>query len=346
MEIIIPAAGLSTRFPNMRPKYSLTDYSGNLMLKSAVMPYIGKYKINIGILKQHEEEHSISTLLKHEFKKDINIIVIDKPTKGPADTVYQIIKKCKSKFKQGFLIKDCDSFFDHQVLDENYICISKFSNNNLIKTPASKSYILSNDQGIVQNIVEKKVISDKFCVGGYRFKNIQMYINAFNAIKNNNTEIFVSNIIQHYLANNNIFIENVVSNYIDVGTAQEWFKYNDKSVIFCDIDGTIIQAQAKNDYKKQAIPLQNNVKILKELLKKGNQIIFVTARPESARKQTISMLNNLGFLNCQLIMNLLNCKRILINDFNNANPYPRAKGINIPRDSDTLNLYLKTEYTD
>ena len=31
MEIILPAAGLSTRFPNMRPKFTLTDYKGMMM---------------------------------------------------------------------------------------------------------------------------------------------------------------------------------------------------------------------------------------------------------------------------------------------------------------------------
>ena len=126
MEIIVPAAGLSTRFPNMRPKYTLTDYSGNIMLKSALMPYIGKFKINIGILKEHEDRYSVIKLLQHEFKKDINIIVLDKTTKGPADTVKHIIKNSKSKFKNGFLVKDCDSFFNHDILDQNFNLISRF----------------------------------------------------------------------------------------------------------------------------------------------------------------------------------------------------------------------------
>lgn len=341
MEIIVPAAGLSTRFPNMRPKYSLVDYSGNLMLKSALIPYIGNYKINVGILKEHEERYSIISLLKHEFKKDINIIVLDKPTKGPADTVYQIIKKTKSKFNKGFLIKDCDSFFNHKILDENYICISKFSDNEFIKNPASKSYILTNEEGIIQNIAEKKVISDKFCVGGYRFKTLQTYIKGFDIIKNNNEEMFVSNIIQYCLANKNIFIENYVSEYTDVGTAEEWFKYNDKSVIFCDIDGTIIKAQSRSDYASSAIPLKENLALIQKLKTQGNQIIFVTSRPEIARKETEKMLNKFGFNNCILIMGLLNCKRILINDFNSANPFPRASSINIMRDDDTLKYYLK-----
>jgi 2-C-methyl-D-erythritol 4-phosphate cytidylyltransferase len=65
MEIIVPAAGLSSRFPNMRPKYTLTDYSGKLMLESAIQPFIGKYNITIGILKEHNEKYNIVDLLKH-----------------------------------------------------------------------------------------------------------------------------------------------------------------------------------------------------------------------------------------------------------------------------------------
>ena len=36
MEIILPCAGLSSRFPNLRPKYLLTDYSGKMMIEGAI----------------------------------------------------------------------------------------------------------------------------------------------------------------------------------------------------------------------------------------------------------------------------------------------------------------------
>jgi len=340
MEIIVPAAGLSSRFPNMRPKYTLTDYSGKIMLETAIKPFIGKYNITIGILKEHNEKYNIVDLLNHEFKNAISILVLDQQTTGPADTVYQIIKKAKINLNKEILIKDCDSFFDHEYTKGNYICISKFSDNNLIKTPAAKSYITTNEQGIVQNIVEKKIISDKFCVGGYKFESGELYCNAFEQLSKNNEEIYVSNIIQYCLFNDKIFIENNVSNYIDVGTAEEWFNYNDKAVVFCDIDGTIIKAQSKSDYHLHAIPLIKNLECIKKLISKKNQIIFVTARPESARSETQNMLNTLGLSGHTLIMGLQNCKRILINDFNEANPYPRAIAINIQRDSDTLESFI------
>mgnify|MGYP003675033930 CR=1 FL=1 len=48
----------------------------------------------------------------------------------------------------------------------------------------------------------------------------------------------------------------------------------------------------------------------------------------------------LGFVEYTLLMNLPNTKRILINDYNNANPYPRAQAINLKRDSDNLTDFL------
>ena len=340
MEIIVPAAGLSTRFPNMRPKYSLTDYSGSIMLKSALKSYLGKYNITIGILQEHDERFKIKDLLKHEFDDKLNIVVLPKPTLGPADTVYQILKSQPHLLDTEILIKDCDSFFDHQYQKGNYICITKFVDNKIIRAPAAKSFIISNDNGIIQNIIEKEIISDKFCVGGYKFENGNDFYEAFENLSQTNKEIYVSNIIQYCLYNNKIFVENIVENYIDVGTSEEWFAYNNKSSIFCDIDGTIVKAQPRNAYNEPAIPLTNNIKKLKELLLAGNEIVFVTSRSEKYRTETQTMLNGFGFKKCKLIMGLQNSKRIVINDFNTANPYPRAIAINIARDSDTLESFI------
>ena len=42
--------------------------------------------------------------------------------------------------------------------------------------------------------------------------------------------------------NKHIFLEKQITNYVDVGT-EDWFEYNDRRIIFCDIDGTLIKAQ-------------------------------------------------------------------------------------------------------
>jgi hypothetical protein len=42
-----------------------------------------------------------------------------------------------------------------------------------------------------------------------------------------------------------------------------------------------------------------------------------------------------------LIMGLPHCKRVVINDFANSNPYPACESINLPRNSDNLTEFLK-----
>jgi len=342
MEIIVPAAGLSTRFPGMKPKYLLFDYKGDLMLKNALRPFLGKYNITIGILREHDEEFNAYEYITNEIP-GINVVILNERTKGPADTVYQIIQAAGIDDEKEILIKDCDNFFDHEYSPGNYICVSNIADHEVLKKLSSKSFVISNDQGIITNIIEKNVVSDTFCVGAYKFETARSFIKTFKSLSQQIPEVFVSHVIQSLLMDNHIFFEKPVSNYVDVGTAQDWFEFNDKPVIFCDIDGTIIKAQGRygeNNYNDEPIILEENVKRIHELYKNGAQIIFTTARNVSHEAQTRMVLSKLGFFGCRLLMGLNNSHRILINDYNNANPFPRAEAINIKRDTDNLKDFL------
>ena len=341
MEIILPAAGLSTRFPNMRPKYTLTDYKGQMMFERAIQYYVGKYNVTIGILREHENKYNISKYIKDTYDKLVNIVVLEERTSGPADTVYQILKKANLPDDKEFFIKDCDSFFDHVPTEGNYVCVSSITEHEVLKRLSSKSFVISNDQGIINNIIEKKVVSDKFCVGGYKFDKVGLYKSTFEKLKSKNVkEIFVSHIIQDCLHNNHIFTEKQITNYIDVGTAEDWFEYNDRPVIFCDIDGTIVKAQAKGTYDEQPEALEENVKTLLKYQNNGSQIIFTTARHKKYDTRTKEILDSLGFKDYQLVSGLQNVKRILINDYNEANPHPRAIAVNLKRDTDNLKDFI------
>lgn len=339
MEIIVPAAGLSSRYPNMRPKYLLADFKKKLMIESATKPYLNNFNVTIGILREHEEKYNATKNIKSYLGDSINIVIIEELTKGPADTVYQIIKKANINENSPILIKDCDSFFDHDITFDNYVCVSKISEHEVLKKLYSKSFTISNDQKIIQNIIEKKVVSDTFCVGGYAFRSAKLFCDSFEKI-NVNSEVFVSHIIQHCIQEGEVFTEKQITNYVDVGTSDDWFSYNDRPVIFCDIDGTIVKAQPHGDWHIMPTIIQNNVAKLLEYYHRGSQFIFTTARPEIAREHTELMLKNLGFADFQCIFGLQNARRILINDYNNANPFPRAEAINIFRDADNLGDFL------
>lgn len=333
MEVIIPCAGASSRFPNMRPKYLLTDYAGRFMIQNAAEHYIGKHRVTIVILKEHNEKYQARKKLEEEFGNKVDIVILDKPTSGPADTVYQAIKRGRINLSTPLLIKDCDGFYHTEEKEGNVIYVASLSKHPRIRTAGAKSYTLTNDQGIINSVVEKKIVSDHFCVGGYQFETAHSFIDAFDKIKYTN-EIFVSNIVDYMILQNNIFFESEVENFIDVGTAEDWFDYNDKPTYFCDIDGTIIKS--KWDYYEEVEPLWDNITALLNKKQKGCKLVFVTARNERYRKLTQDTLNGLGLGDCELVMGVHHAKRILINDFANSNPYPTAIAINLKRNGENL----------
>ena len=167
-----------------------------------------------------------------------------------------------------FLVKDCDSFFIHDIKDGNYVCVSNIRNHETLRKLSSKSFVKYNDQGIITDIIEKEVVSDTFCVGGYKFESSHQYMRTYEKLSNQVGEIYVSHIIQDMLMNGKTFTTSEVRDYVDVGTIEEWMKFNDKPVVFCDIDGTLIQSQGRfgtNTYFDDPIPLENNFNIIKNL---------------------------------------------------------------------------------
>lgn len=227
MEILVPAAGLSTRFPDLPPKYLLVDDNDNRMIENAVSPYIGRGDMYIGILKEHDEKYnaagkvqSISTV------PEITPIVLPEKTKGPADTVYQMCKYLDRFIDDGaFLVKDCDSFFDHIIHKGNYVCVADVHDHSILRNLGAKSFVQVNDQGLITNIVEKKVISEFFCVGGYKFEKRSEFMAAYEAIQDYSYEIYVSHVIQHMITQGKQFFTERVFDYVDVGTIDEWNDY-------------------------------------------------------------------------------------------------------------------------
>jgi hypothetical protein len=320
----------------MRPKYLLSDYSGKLMIENSVKNFIDKYRVTITILKTHDEMFDASNTLRRVFGNRVDICILDTPTKGPADTVYQTIKSSRHIADDAsILIKDCDGFYDAEVLNGNRIYYSRLSANPDIRNAGAKSYVKTNNQGIVAAIVEKSIVSDMFCVGGYQFESAGSFVNSYETLSETTCEIFVSDIVDVMInTRHSVFVASEVSNFVDVGTAEEWFKYNDKPTYFCDIDGTLVKS--KMPYDDQYEPLEQNVGHLLRELGRGCKIIFCTARPSEYRAVTRAMLDVLGFRECELIMDVHHSRRILINDYASTNPYPSALAINIKRDTNTI----------
>lgn len=340
MEIIVPAAGLSTRFPGTRPKYLLYDYSGELMLKRALAPFLGKFNITIGILHQHAIQYDAVKIIDREIG-NVKIVILNEPTKGPAETVYKILERFEDDVE--FLVKDCDNFFNIEYATGNIVYSSNIKYHETLRKLSSKSFVTLNSQGVILDIVEKEIVSNHFCIGAYKFDSSKAYKNAYENISENiSKEIYVSHVISYLINNNHVFINHDVEEFVDVGTLEDWNKHNYKPTIFCDIDGTLVKSMHR-PYDGEYEVLEKNYKVIKSEYDRGCQIIFTTARPLSAQEVTMMMLRQLGFTNnCKLIMDLHNAPRILINDYHATNRYPSAISYNVKRDGDDLSdLYYR-----
>jgi hypothetical protein len=336
MAVIIPCAGQSSRYPGTRPKFLLTVADGDCLFEKAAKPYIEQTDVHIAILKEHAQQYDAELAIKKAFarKDNVHLHVLDEPTSGPAETVYKIAAKLE---EEPIFIQDCDSFFTAPLKKDNHVCVVDLRTNRYVTNVAAKSFAIVNDQGILTSIVEKSVVSNYVCVGGYGFNSAKEYCAAYDHLQSGITggEIFVSHIIKEMLSNN-IFTVNNVTEYTDLGTYIEFIGYNKKRpAIFCDLDGTVFFNQSKlfsNDYTNYAVPIPNAVKYLLKKQDEGASFIFTTSRPGKYKSQTESVLDECGFKNYRILYDIPHAPRILINDTSKTNPYPSAIAINVPRD--------------
>jgi len=183
MQLIIPAAGLGTRFKNSSydlPK-PLISVHGVPMLSLAAMNLLTENITNLVIITRSE----ISDL--PEFKKAIQLIPmnvtvknIDHVTDGPADTVRLATNLLSPD--EPVTVANCDQFIDFNATDY----YSYFHANELdgailtmYDDDPKWSYIRSNDDGNVIEVREKVVISNEATVGVYTFASNKVMLDAF-----------------------------------------------------------------------------------------------------------------------------------------------------------------------
>ncbi len=348
--LIIPAAGQSSRFPGMRPKWCLTHPNGTPMLVEAItgLPLDEFDTIHIGLLRAHTDQHMSAEAVKQAFadrgiSNPLTIDEFDKPTTDQVNTCEELISR--NNIDGIFMIKDCDNFFSVDKIPEQGVGFSRLSRNAGIPS-GNKSYIEMTDDLALTNIVEKQVIGDLFSVGGYVFKSAETFLRISRDLDKFKSTRFVSNIMYQAMLESSVFECFEVDNYKDWGTANEWLKYCNRYVtIFCDIDGVLIQNGARYIRGRtwgENPALKENIQLLTEMhATERAYIVLTTSRPEEFRHLTVEELGNVNMPYDQLVMGLPHARRILINDYSGSNLYPSAISINLQRDSTDLADYLQ-----
>lgn len=224
MDVIIPCAGLSTRFPDMKPKYLLEDADGKLMIELAIGELSG-HRISIVVLKEHVEKYDAHNLLTEKFGNSINLIVLEKRTKGPADTVFQALLSIQNADQ--FLVRDCDSSFNCQLESGNYVFVYPTKELDLQIEKKSLGHVFSKD-GVIEAISEKSLLSDLFCVGGYQFNSKKDFFDAYLACSDVYGEIYLSHVINASIGMGCEFRCRQATNYKNFGNLELWQIHNTK----------------------------------------------------------------------------------------------------------------------
>ncbi|MBV9990866.1 MAG: hypothetical protein JOZ72_06180 [Alphaproteobacteria bacterium] len=345
--LLLPCAGRSTRYPGVRPKWMLTLPEGGLALSRAAasVPRGAYGRIVAAVRAEHDELYGAADLLKRTFG-EIDVVVFDRDTNGPADTVAQMIRK--ARIGGAIAIKDADSFFDAGPLpSSSFVALSDVRRSPEMSNVGGKSFAVVNENGLVVEMIEKSLASNYVSVGLYGFEDAGAFLDTFGAVAaaNEGGEIFVSQVMNRAIAGGEVILPHFVSNFIDVGTLPDWRRYvRARGSVLADLDGVVFQNHSAHFppfWDEADIAIEENVAVLKSWQDQGAQLIFVTARPEAYRAKTEQALRHLGLNPHALVMNCNHGRRFLVNDHAASNPYPSAVAISIERNSAKLSDYLK-----
>ena len=204
--LIIPAAAYAEINEQFIPEIFKINDTGKMNIISNMidLPLSDFDKIYIVVNQRIDEIYNIKNMLQVQLKNeefgDKTCIVVIENTRNVVDTVLQTVAQIPySKF--GVFIKDADASFNITELNnENTVYTYKLEDVKEIN-PSSKSYVSTTSDDVVLNIIEKRVISSEFCVGGYYFNDIKKFIDLCECVREYD-KLYLSNVIYYDILRN------------------------------------------------------------------------------------------------------------------------------------------------
>ena len=347
--LLIPCAGKSSRFPNMKPKWLLTHPDGELMIQKAVstIDFNDVDRVVVTIVRKQTVDYDAKVILQQAFANTkLEICELEDFTSSASETIVKTVEKMN--IKGMVIIKDSDNVVNFEVptSETNAVVGVNLANNSKIRNIPGKSFLIVNEQSVLLDIVEKQIVSNIICVGVYIISNVEEFIRVYRVLENCSVgELYISHVISAMISSEkNIFQYIEGKDYEDWGTLEEWRTVQNKfRTYFVDVDGVLLKNSGKYgnlNWSNNNKVIKDNCEIVRKLQENGAQVIITTARPELYRSELETLLNANGLYPTAIVMGLNHSARVLVNDFSPTNPYPSAIAINIPRDG-VLKDYLK-----
>jgi dTDP-glucose pyrophosphorylase len=181
MNILIPMAGLGSRFPNSPVPKPLIRFNNEYMIE-AVIKSLGISGNYIFIVREeHIRDYQVDKILKSIC--DCEIISVDYLTEGPACTA--LLAKDLINNSEPLIITNCDQIMHWDKKSFESFCINYPKDGFVVTYFADtdkNSYAKLDRHGNVIEIQEKQIISNISLNGIHFWKNGRYFIESVNAM--------------------------------------------------------------------------------------------------------------------------------------------------------------------
>ena len=338
--VLIPMAGKGTRFveEGYEQHKPLIKIAGKTLIEHSINS-LGLVGWNYVIVAREISKDYIRQL--EELLPYVDFIWIDNTTKGAAETCLAACNKIDPNSE--LIVTNCDQYLDWKP----YSFLEKCKGADgavltYLSSDPKNSFCRIREKKVI-DIVEKEVVSNHALVGVHWWRSAKdFFSSAKDLVKSIKPpkEAYISETYIPMLNRNSIIKAiPIEGKYWSLGTPEDLKKYigylNEynlpkSNTYFIDLDGTIFKhSHSYSDLFKSPELCPGVKNALDELDSKGEKIILVSSRKESARKQTEEILNKFGIPYDQLILGITQGIRFMINDIKNKDSKPRAKSINL-----------------
>jgi len=330
--LILTCAGKSTRFGDRKPKWAQTHPSGNIMAVEALRGLGFDFEIILCVGKDHSAMFRLDEIERCFASAGYALkAILSMDTPSQVQTVREALEHIDA---ENFVVRDCDSLVSvSSIPSGNFVTYFDASGSSINIYNKSTVRVI---EGEVISIREKSAHSPLVSVGLYGFKR-KAFEKALAEVKKDG-ELYLSDLYQQMT---NIKAVQAYG-YSDWGTKTDWIHFKrDYATLFVDIDGTLFKSSHRHFSPKwgESEPLEKNIAFINQCVSSGKKhIVLTTSRTEDTRQITVEQLQRAGLQYHTLLMGLPVCKRVIINDFDVDSGIIGCGEINIPRDSDKLEL--------
>lgn len=247
--LLLPAAESFDRRHQDRPHWLFIMPSSEIMLIEALSQLDCDKVVQIVVGIRREDLNKFCNgdpnafyfcFRKSKFRKKVKLVLIEHDTQDQVETLNIMISV--AAVRGHIYIKDCDCSFDFKIAVGNYVSVLQINDENAkdIYDAHKKSYVTfrRNPNGtgnpIIQNIKEKVIISDTFCVGGYSFNDASHFQRICAQLRetvkslpcsNKTSRITVSDCVWADCVNGNVYEIFYVQNFCDWGSVRAYNQY-------------------------------------------------------------------------------------------------------------------------